>query len=951
MRPKLTVCIVMAGAFLAGTVSVAAQNGTLSGTITDAETGMPVAGAGVEILGGATSPSLTDGSGRFTMSAPAGSYAVILDALGYRDHREDGVSIRAGATTTLDVTIVSQALELDAIVVTASRQAEKNTAAPATTHVVSEVEVAERPVVTPTDHVRTVPGVDIISSGTQSANIVLRGFNNLFSGALHVLTDNRLAGVPSLRVNLLHFVPLISDDIERIEVVLGPGSALYGPQTANGVLHMITKSPLTSQGTTLTLGAGPRKDVFQGSFRTAHKLSDNVAFKISGHAVAGNEWIYVDPEERTARAAALANPAAFLAERVARGLTLAEANQALANVGNRDYDFRRQSVDARADWQFAEDGRLSFNYGLTNSAGIELTGLGGAQTEDWKYQFFQTRLNKGRLFAQWYLNTSDAGRNTFLLRDGAPLVDRSRLFVGQIQHGADLASGKYDFTYGVDFFWTDPRTDGTINGQYELLDRISEFGAYIQNKAELADRLDLVLAGRIDTHSELEANVFSPRAALVYEVAESHSLRFTYNRAFSTPSTLNLFLDLSGGPAGPLGALGYRVRAQGTNQGFTFTNTDGSLVGMRSPFNPAATGGPGQMLPADAATLWALGVGLLQAQGAVDAPTAALLNSLAGGANGAVGINLFDPSTGAVGPVTSTSVPNIGELKETTTATFELGYQGLIDNRVLVVADVWYSQRRDFVSPLIVSTPLILLDGPSMVAYLVPPLTQDIIARSGGLLDPATAQAMAVTEATGLADGGDGSGGTPGLAEIPLGVVSAPGVEASTANLLLTYVNAGDLDMWGADLAVKAFLTDEWTLAATGSWVSDDYFDLREIDNGVAPIALNAPELKGTLSLAYRNARRGINAEARLRATSGFPAESAGFAATRCETGPRGVLFEEDCVDGYALVDVTAGYKIPKTRATLQVTVSNVFDEAYRSFVGVPEIGRFLMAQVKYDLF
>ena len=357
------------------------------------------------------------------------------------------------------------------------------------------------------------------------------------------------------------------------------------------------------------------------------------------------------------------------------------------------------------------------------------------------------------------------------------------------------------------------------------------------------------------------------------------------------------------------------------------------------------------MLPADAATLWALGVGLLQAQGAVDAPTAALLNSLAGGANGAVGINLFDPSTGAVGPVTSTSVPNIGELKETTTATFELGYQGLIDNRVLVVADVWYSQRRDFVSPLIVSTPLILLDGPSMVAYLVPPLTQDIIARSGGLLDPATAQAMAVTEATELADGGDGSGGTPGLAEIPLGVVSAPGVEASTANLLLTYVNAGDLDMWGADLAVKAFLTDEWTLAATGSWVSDDYFDLREIDNGVAPIALNAPELKGTLSLAYRNARRGINAEARLRATSGFPAESAGFAATRCETGPRGVLFEEDCVDGYALVDVTAGYKIPKTRATLQVTVSNVFDEAYRSFVGVPEIGRFLMAQVKYDLF
>ena len=56
-------------------------------------------------------------------------------------------------------------------------------------------------------------------------------------------------------------------------------------------------------------------------------------------------------------------------------------------------------------------------------------------------------------------------------------------------------------------------------------------------------------------------------------------------------------------------------------------------------------------------------------------------------------------------------------------------------------------------------------------------------------------------------------------------------------------------------------------------------------------------------------------------------------------------------MDGYTLVDVTAGYKVPNTRATLQVTVSNLFDVGYRSFVGVPEIGQFIMAQVKYDLF
>ena len=947
MRLKPTMCAVTLGLLLAGTSPAAAQTGTLSGTITDAETGVPLVNAGVEVLGSATPLTLTNDSGRFVLSAPAGTYAIIISSLGYRDHREDRISIRAGSTTTLDVTMASQALELNAIVVSASRREEKNTEAPATTHVVSSTEITERPAVTIVDHMKAVPGVDVISHGTQSTNVVIRGFNNIFSGALHALTDNRLAGVPSLRVNLLHWIPATSDDLERIEVVLGPGSALYGPQTANGVLHMITKSPLTSEGTTVTLAAGPSKEVFQGSFRTVHKLSDNFAFKISGLAVAGNEWRFVDPEEQSLRAAAFADPAAFVAERLARGLSQSDADAALGNVGNRDFDFQRQSVDARADWAFGDDGRLSLNYGLTNATGIELTGLGAGQVEDWKYQYFQTRLNVDRLFAQVYLNTSDAGPNSFLLREGVPLVDNSRLFVGQIQHGRDLSDGKYDFTYGVDYFYTNPRTEGTINGRNEGIDNITEFGAYIQNKTELHEKLDLVLAGRIDTHSELEDNVFSPRAALVFEPKENHNIRVTYNRAFSTPSTLNLFLDISGGGAGALSPLGYRVRAQGPNQGFTFVNPDGSLVGMRSPFNQ---GGPGQLLPVDAATLWQLGINFLAARGSIDGATAAFLGSFSPSATD-IGINFLDASTGVVAPLANGSIQNVGRLKEATTTTFELGYQGLLNNKILIAADVWYSKKKDFVSPLVVRTPLFLLNGQDMIDFLVPRLTGAIMAQTG--LDAITAAGLAQGQADLLVNGGDGPGGEQGLEDVPLGVVSSDGVNASAANLLFTYVNAGDLDMYGADFAVKAFLNDEWTLAATGSWVSDDYFDLTEIDNGIAPIALNAPALKGSLSLAYRNARAGFNAEVRVRANAGFPAESAGYTGITCETGtpPNTLLFEEECVDGYTLVDVTAGYKIPNTRATLQVTISNLFDEGYRSFVGVPEIGQFIMAQVKYDLF
>jgi outer membrane receptor protein involved in Fe transport len=61
--------------------------------------------------------------------------------------------------------------------------------------------------------------------------------------------------------------------------------------------------------------------------------------------------------------------------------------------------------------------------------------------------------------------------------------------------------------------------------------------------------------------------------------------------------------------------------------------------------------------------------------------------------------------------------------------------------------------------------------------------------------------------------------------------------------------------------------------------------------------------------------------------------------------------FQEDCVDDYLIVDVTAGYRIPNTAATLQLVINNLLDTGYRSFVGVPTMGRFGMLRMKYDLF
>ena len=926
---------------------LAAQQGTLTGRVTDEESGRPVSTAQVQVVGGAASTGgLTDASGMYRIQLPAGTYSVVVEEVGHRPARFDGIRVSAGETTTYDIQLTSMALALDGLVVSSSRgQAEKQVDAPATTHIVGTTEIAERPVTNMAEHLRDAPGVDIISEGLQSTNVVVRGFNNIFSGSLHLLTDHRLAGVPSLRVNLMHFIPSTNEDVERMEVVLGPGSALYGPNTANGVVHILTKSPLTSQGTTVTIGGGERS-VWDGSFRTAFLLGDNFGFKLSGQYVQGNDWHYTDPTEAAARQAALANPASCQAALAIRGFDAATAASSCQRVGLRDFDLHRWSLEARGDYRFASDGTAVFTYGRTSATGIELTGLGAGQVNDWIYAFYQARMTKGRLFAQTYLNTSDAG-DSFLLRDGVPLVDKSRLFVAQVQHGFGLGDGTQDFTYGIDYFHTDPRTEGTINGSYEDDDQMDEWGVYLQSKTALSPKVDLVAAGRMDSHSRLDHNVFSPRAALVFKPSEGQSFRLTYNRAFSTPSSLNFFLDISGGAApSSLGDLGYRLRAFGTGKnGYSFQNPDGTLKGMRSPFNPA---GANQLIPANTQVMWPLAIGaaaqIAAARGTpLPASIVQLLSSLTptGSDIGIMVLNPNDPEHPT--PLASTTIPGVPGIRESHSETFEAGWTGILQNRVKISADVYYEKKKDFVSPLVVRTPLLTLNGQDIGAYITVPivtaLTQQYMAAG---LPADQAQQRAQQDAAGLVPQV-----ATAVASVPVGVVSSPEVAAQGADLIVTYVNVGDIDLWGADLALQAFLTDEWTLNATYSHVSDDYFQIAGSD----PIALNSPKEKGTIGIAYRNVLAGFNADARVRFTSSFPAESAGYVGTKCVPSAPESVFQEDCVASATLVDVDVGYKIPNTRATAQLAVTNVFDQAYRSFVGVPNIGRFAMLRLKYDLF
>ena len=130
------------------------------------------------------------------------------------------------------------------------------------------------------DYIVGLAGVDNAQTGLFQANTVARGFNNVFSGTLLTLVDNRITRVPSLRFNAHHFIPITNHDVDRVEVVLGPGSALYGPNSANGVMHIITRSPFGSEGTSVSVMGGER-DLRNLSFRHA-ATTETVGMKLSG---------------------------------------------------------------------------------------------------------------------------------------------------------------------------------------------------------------------------------------------------------------------------------------------------------------------------------------------------------------------------------------------------------------------------------------------------------------------------------------------------------------------------------------------------------------------------------------------------------------------------------------------------------------------------------------------
>jgi len=855
---------------------IAAQGHPLAGTVVDSLTGEPLSGAVAQLFQGdariATRISNQRGEFRFADVAP-GPTTVLVIRIGYRPVRIDGIDA-GSATAPLRIVMSPVALPLDPLVVSDSRTEGTLLSAEASISTVSHEDIERKIAVATTDHIRGVPGVDISSKGIIQATYGVRGARSANTQALRTVTDYRFASVPSLGFNVPYLIPTTSDDIERIELMRGPGSALYGPEADRGVLHIVTRSPFESQGTRLSTSIGERS-MFQGTIRHSRLLSQRLGIKVSADYVRGRDWGYRDPVEQSARQAAIAAGAA--------------ADTLL--IGARDFDVERYSGEARLEWRPDLLTSVNLTGGLARAANvIDLTSeVGAVQVRGWTNSFLQVRLERDPLSVNLFLNMSEAG-DTYQLRTGGRLVDHSRAFAGQVKHASDIA-GRTTLQYGVDFQRTIPRTAGTIHGRNESNDDLNEVGTYAHATTRLAPQWTIVTAGRVDYHSFLDDVALSPRISVLFNPSPMHTLRLSYNRAFSPPDPSDLFQDIL---AGSLGVLPYNIRAVGRPRGYTFPRDCAGGLCMRSPFTPTAEGGPATFIPADATLRWDQLLDIIQSQDPnvpdLPAPTANEVGTVLAVLN--VDTEQFDPLADAP--------EDIGRNERELNNTVELGYTGVLAGHTRIAVDLYATHISNLVSSPRVQTPNVFLDESDAAGYLT----------SLGL--PAD-QAQALAQA---------------LASIPAGVIS-PAEATDPTDILIFNRQGGSTTLYGADLSVESWLTDAFRVRGFISLVSDD--SIPRV-NRFTDYLLNGPTTKGAIEVRYTHDRAGLSIGIQARAVSSYPVVSGVYQGT---------------VEGYEVVDANVRYRLPwAPDLILDLAAYNLFNNRHVEFIGAPPIGRLVVSRV-----
>jgi iron complex outermembrane recepter protein len=253
-------------------------------------------------------------------------FAVVLLAGGAGVSGQDGI-----APASHDLSKMSIEDLMDIQVTSVSKKEQKMSQAAAAVFVITQEDIRRSAATNIPDLLRMVPGMDVSQIDANTWAISARGFNNQFSNKLLVLIDGRAVYTPLLSGVNWDTQDVVLEDIDRIEVIRGPGGTLWGANAVNGVINILTKKAADTQGGLLKVAGGTdaqalgvaqyggkigsganyriftkfmnrdslpeldgtsgddRWSLFHGGFRTDAAISPNDSLIVQGDLYSGNE--------------------------------------------------------------------------------------------------------------------------------------------------------------------------------------------------------------------------------------------------------------------------------------------------------------------------------------------------------------------------------------------------------------------------------------------------------------------------------------------------------------------------------------------------------------------------------------------------------------------------------------------------------------------------------------
>lgn len=398
---------------------------------------------------------------------------------------------------------LEELMGLNYIVTSPSKKQETVLDAAASIFVITEDDIRRSGVTSIPEALRLSPGVEVARQDAHTWAISSRGFNDEFANQLLVLIDGRSVYTPLFAGVYWDVQDLMLEDIDRIEVIRGPGATLWGANAVNGVINITTKSAKETQGWLITGGGGTEE--YGGAVRYGAKLHENGYLRVYA------KWF--DRDESKLPNGQDANDAWSITRGGFRYDWIPTEQNTVTLQGDLYYGSLDQSVT---------QAMLPPTYSMQNNEDVDVKGAN--VLGKWVHTFSPD----SELALKVYYDHT--------WRDRVVFAETRNTFDADLQHRIKLGN-RNDIVWGLGYNLSADELDNTFMVSFSPSDRTTQLASgFVQDEITvIEDKLRLTLGTKVE-HNDYTGWEVQPSARVSFTITTNQTAWFSASRAISSPS-------------------------------------------------------------------------------------------------------------------------------------------------------------------------------------------------------------------------------------------------------------------------------------------------------------------------------------------------------------------------------------------------------------------------------